>query len=536
MTEKLRISVVEDNANTRTLIKNHLVANKFGTVNCYKNGAPLLKQNEIIDTDVIIIGMELENSYAGSDLIRHLARLKKLHPWTKVIFVTNQSERVRSDLPLLGQKCDVIDKPINFKQLSRVIAASKKICDAGKNTFSKLDESTDQALVSLVKTLPQKVKNEETLDSVRLLQSKLLLKLNRPKLIFTMLDNIKDAPLRHLAQMHYFLYFGQLNELRSVLQSTKELGILETKRNNFFLFQNVIDREYKLALDTISQKKESELLPPEVSLKATLIALVNGVQPAIKYLQKKRNVSLENHYYRSAITINIMFLCCFQLVIKRDPEVSPKEALELIKQNTLERSLNHAGNDFKSFVPFITLACKVVNNEYQRNLPALYVLVDDLVSNTVNMEPTKRILLFIIFSHVEDVDKAFEQLSHIAKLLTDVEVSSELIVNYLTYDLFVNSKFEADMQATMLNKLGKSLFEQRFPAAALRLFYRSFKTAPESVINTLNLLSTLVSTQLSQYMDTNIGMLLQDLEGKSLDDKHTQTFEDLKKRLERHHS
>ena len=531
MTQALRISVVEDNANTRTLIKNYLVARKLGKVSCYKNGTPLLKQNDVLDTDIIIIGMELENSYAGSDLIRHLARLKKLQLWTKVIFVTNQSEKVRSDLPLLGQKCDVIDKPIDFRYLSKIITDSKDICFSGRQVFEQLDQTSDITLVSLVKELRMKAKGKESLDSIKLMQSKLLLKLNRPKLIFSVLESISDTPLQHLSKMHYFFYFGQQQALQEVLASTRNQGILKTKRDNFYLFQNVINRDYQTALRNIEVKREADLHPPEIFVKALLIGLTKGLPAATRYLEKKRNVSLENHYYRSAITIIILFICFLQLVTQYDTKINDTEIRALIEENLSEKSLNHPGNDFKSFVPFISLACRVVNKEFDDNPALLHVKLDELVNNTTNIEPTKRIVLFIIYMYIDEKELAFEQLRRIATLLTDVEISPEIIVNYLAYDLFIEQSFSSDNRALLLNRLGKTLFEQRFPAAALRLFYRSFKTAPDSTSNTLNLLSSLVTCHLDTYLDVNVNMLISNLDRKNLDKKHTRTLDEIKGRF-----
>ena len=531
MIETLRINVVEDNPNTRALIKNHLVAIKAGIVTCYTNGSALLKRNEVVNADIIIIGMELENSYAGSDLIRHLARLKKLHQWVKVIFITNLSDRVRADLPLLGQKCDVIEKPIHLKLLSQSILACQNVCHAGKETFSQLNEVTDQTLISRVKALPNNVRLSESFDSVKLIQSKLLMKLNRPTLIFSMVDKIKDPELRYLAKMHYYFYFGQLNDLDQSIDTCKQLSILQTKRNNFGLLQNVIARDYQSAREKISEKKEPELHPPEVLLKSTLIALTEGLTPALDYLHNKRNVSLENHYYRSAVTISIVYLCFMQLVLRRDKQVNDKEVLALLHENCKERSLKHAGNDFDSFIPFILLAVKVINNEYQENLASAYLQLDELTESTVNIEPTKRILMFIIYVHLKDNNRAFQQLILISQLLADVEVSPEMIVNYLAYDLFIESRLNKEERASMLNKLGKHMFEHRYPAVALRLFYRAFKTSPDSASNMLNLLSALITTKLHHYIDTNVDELFAHLEQKELSKKQHTLVQELKGRI-----
>lgn len=528
MNEITCITVIEDNANTRTLIKNHLVAKRVGQITCYSNGAPLLIQTGIVNADIIIIGMELDNSYAGTDLIRHLARLKKLHPWTKVIFVTNQSRYVRADLPLLGQKCDVIDKPINIKLFDSVISSSIEISKIGKQTFLQLDETEDDALIKLVTELPKKSINPDTIDSIRLMQSKLLLKLRRPILIFKVLSSIQDQALKHLALMHYLFNFGQLKKLEEVLESAMEQGILKNKRNNLMLLQYVLNRDYSSALENLNKLKDAELLPPEIVVKATLLGLVKGLKEALDYLHNKRNVSLENHYYRSAITIGMMFLCFMQLVTKRDNDIDNEATYKLINELSREKSLNHPANDYKSFKPFILLACNVINGEFEGQKDKLYAQIDELIKETTNMEPIKRFILVIIYEYSGNIEAATDELQQIAMLMSDVEISPELILNYIVYDLFVETAFNNKQRAKILNKLGKSLFEKRFPAVALRLFYRSFKTAPEFTNNTLNLLSALTSTQLNNYLDTDITWLIKDLETMSLNNKQQKFLLQLK--------
>jgi len=527
----LRIKVVEDNSNTRALIRNHLVAIKAGAVSCYTNGSALLKRNEMVNADIIIIGMELENSYAGSDLIRHLARLKKLHQWVKVIFVTNATEKVRADLPLLGQKCDVIQKPISLKELSQSILACQQVCHIGKETFLQLNEVTDKKLISLVKKLPSRVKFAETSDSVKLIQCKLLMKLSRPTLIFSIIEKINDPELKHLVQMHYFFYFGQLAHLQQTIESTRKLNILKTKRDNFYLLQSVIERDYPTAKSTICEKKESDLHPPEVLLKSTLISLTEGFNPALDYLLKKRRVTLENHYFRSSVTVSILYLCFMQLLHKRDKHVKDKEVLALLHENCKEKSLKHAGNDFDSFVPFLRLAVDVINDEYRDNLAAAYLQLDELLENTINLEPTKRILMFIICVHLGDEHGAFQQMTAICALLADVEVSPEMIVNYLAYDLFIESRLGNEARASMLNRLGKHMFENRYPAVALRLFYRAYKTSPDSISNVLNLLSALITTKLQHYIDTGTTELFEQLQSKTLSNKQQAVVEELKTRI-----
>ncbi|MFC3093982.1 response regulator [Alteromonas sediminis] len=531
MSEKLKAIVVESNTDTRALVRRLLIDLEVNDITCYANGSALLKRTDVVNADIIIMATELENNYAGIDLIRHLARLKKLHQWAKVIFIAHEPTRIRTDFPLLGQKCDLIDKRFAVEQLTRSIQTCRAVCLVGKRTFSQLNEETDIKLVKLVKNLPTSINIKDTADSVKLLQSKLLMKLRRPTLIFNIVDKIHDPTLRLMAQMHYYFYFGQHLPLQQTIKTAKNQKTLLSQQRYYYLLQCVMEKRYTSAYTNICELDESSLHPPEVLLKSTLIFLTEGFTPAVNYLQKKKIESPENHYYRSLITINILFLCFMQLLHKRDKHIEDNVVLSLFHESCQEKSLYDPGNDFDSFIPYFSLAIDVISNKYQDNLAAAHAQVNDLAEMTINIEPSKRILLFIICVHVGDADAAFSHMAALCAVLADVEISPEMAVNYLAYDLFIESHIGKEARAGMLSRLGKHMLENRYPAMALRLFYRAYRATPHSADNVLNLLSALIVTKLPYYMETSIAELFELLECAPLDNSQKALIEDLKKRL-----
>ena len=150
---RLKVVVIEDHPSTLRLLRNHLLSAHAVAVETHKNGGKLLQSEGMVEVDLLILGMELENSYCGVDLVRQLSRLDKLPAWTKVFFITNQTFEVASNLPLLPLSCELFPKPINLHLLSQRIEALKPLNEYCRGVLGKLNAIVDRIFAGRIESI-----------------------------------------------------------------------------------------------------------------------------------------------------------------------------------------------------------------------------------------------------------------------------------------------------------------------------------------------------------------------------------------------
>lgn len=519
-----RVLVIEDHPSTRRLLRNHLLKIPEIKLEVLNNGGKLLKSSDPINADLVLLGMELENSYWGVDLIRQLVRLKKLPPWTKVFFITNQTFDVATNLPFMPLACEIFPKPINLTILSERIITLKPINQYYRKTLGKFDEMSQDQMLDVLKHTPAELKGTRFTDDIKLIRIHVLLRLKRPGLAMDVADTLESPELRIQRQLHYSLFFGDANRFEQAVSASRHKGLLKKKSTLYTVLHHVIDKQLDKALEQLQRFPEHTLTPPEIALKAQLLLYQNGLWPAIDYLKQKMRVTLENHYVRSALTVYQM--CIYQLAIfsNKTEGTSFSAILQDVEQLQKEYSLYRGSDDYASYLPFLTLSLQASGGNAKRVKEELVSAADDVKLKSASLDFIKLLVLAFVYAEVGEKALFEKVLINIIEVLADTEVSSEFIQNIQLFDEFMQRYFDLRSRCSMLNKWGVALFEKGHTAAALRLFYRAFKLDNSNSVTALNLYSALKNTQLDQYWELHTHALASDIGNMPLNDKQAANF------------
>ena len=510
---KLNILLIESNLSSRSHLKRILKQSGCLNITIINNGAELISKPKLLDFDLLILDFDIDNCFTGTEFIRQLLTLKILQDHTRIIFITDQADKVSADLPFRYVTTDIIEKPVNHAKLTQKLQyfdASSKRLKLLLKQLSKANSIQKQNILQHAQFvgLDNQEKNE-----LNLIKATNLLKCDLPGTALDTLKTISNAAIQASAQIALFNLCGNESKFKLTLLKMQSLNILSRKQILYKIKNAINKKELFQALKIFDSLDEFSFTTEEVELKALLILENHSIEEATDYLKQKLRTTLENQHYRNSLS------------------------LTWIKCLVLDRTLNHKAD--QEFNELFVLRCKKAWSEISQNQSPIdmsgYQNVIKLILN-ICLEPENKdqhlSKLTILIKQPQDCHKQF-LLTCAHALLKQVKVlhnlynkrlsligmmdlsAQEISFNYCMNKVFNDQFRDPKIKAALFNRWGIDKQNQGMSFQALSEFSQAHLLMPLNSVYLLNFLNTMQSLNINKYWQFSQKNLI----------KHAQTLE-----------
>lgn len=518
-----RVLIIEDSKDTRGIIKSQLVPFKFATVDTLENGTPLLLDKQPLDYDIIVLGQELGNCHSGVELLQAFDQYQMLPIWTKIIFITNDMAGVAATHPFRYLHCDLMPKPFKPNQLLHLVNQGILSVKCFRRVLEQLDKGKLSSLEIALEQIPTGQLSSLQQDELVLIKTRVLLKQAQGERAWELSNQISNETSRVLNKIAIADALGDGRKLQLITKMHTKNDAM-AKRCLFSQMQQWLSNsEFAEALKGINQFTTASLSLDEVELKALLLCEVQGYRQAIDFLQRKRNISLENQYFRNRVSLAMVKVYLYQM-LRHKSQPLPRlygELSALISGEPWDKG----EFDFSGLMPFIVAATDTL----MPNVSISQTLISQCLEQLDNQHFLQITLLLLAMGHYEQKEKGeFERLLLLAdKLISDGQVSAAHTVNGMLFDAVIAYLFDQNNKTRYYNKLGMYHRAEDEPYQALRLFYQSHLCQPSHPAVAINLLDTLITLGLTTYWQISAQGLIDRIHNLPLKPKEAEKFASL---------
>lgn len=510
---KLNILLIESNLSSRSHLKRTLKKSGCHNITVIKNGAELISKPKLLDFDLLILDFDIDNCFTGTEFIRQLLTLKILQDHTRIIFITDQVNKVSADLPFRYVTTDIIEKPVNHAKLTQKLqyfdSSSKRL----KLLLKQLSKANSIQKQNILQHAQFVGLNTQEKNEINLIKATNLLKCDLPEAALNTLKNINDASVQASAQIAFFNLCGNESKFKLTLLKMESLNLLSRKQVLYKVNYAINKKESFQTLKALDNLDEFSFTTEEIELKAFLILENHSIEETIDYLQKKLRTTLENQHYRNSLS------------------------LTMIKCLALDRTLNHKAD--QEFNELFALRCKKAWSEISQNQSPIdmsgYLNIIKIILN-ICLDPENKdkhlSQLNILIKQPQDCHKQFLSTCAYALLKQPKEVSSlynkrlsilgmmdlsaqEISFNYSMNKVFNDQFRTPKTKAALFNHWGIEKQNHKMSFQALNLFSQAHLLMPLNSVYLLNFLNTMQSLSINKYWQFSQKELI----------KHAQTLE-----------
>lgn len=510
---QLKVVVVEDEVGSRHILKNLFRHAGVRHVDGLTNGQALLKQYDVIDVDLLILGYDLGDQLRGPDLLRHLIRQQRLTPWTQVLFITNQVQAVEDELPGRLMPTRIMAKPVSLKLLIQQIRETLLLREHVKPLLQALAEEPCLARLRQLLRLQAGHMPKASRDTIRIIQTRILLDWGYAQEAWQLSARVKSELMALELRLELAYLLGKTNTVQQLLQQMQEKQWLPRQLDLYRWRMQADAEQGTVPQQLFFAQKESELTPHEMNLSAILRFQHQGYQAAVDYLQEKMGRAKGDHYQQNALLITWISLTLLQALL---PVSSAAETVSLDRTQlaVIARDLanklawQHGAVDFKRFATLVDLAIVVTAEPTQ---PDWAEDLQQMLLNSEQFDGFQCVWLAYIFLQLRRCKEANQLLWHGDRRLMQMPMAPErLTIGFFHQQLFRFINPTAEQAAAQYLHWG-SLYQQ------LKLWYRALKMAylalqlQPSADAAFMLAELMGKLKLSSYRELDLGQLYQQL-------------------------
>lgn len=503
---------------------------KFGVkrITSLQQGSKLLSSDTLLEHDLLIIGYELGNSHNGVEFMRALDPLLPI--WCKFVFVTNFVSVVSESYPFRFIHTEVMEKPIHPMTLKKLIAQGILSINALKEALLALEKSEFPKVLKLLDGISTERLLPNQKDEITTLKMVTLLRLGRGEECWSLGNDIKEDILRFSNKLNVARTMGDERKL-AITEKFSQTNPILKRRLLFNSIQRAINKDDpESALKLVEQIPEHTLTPSEIDLKVILMVQVKGLDLSIEYLTTKLGTTLENVYFRNAVTFSMvkcyLWVMITDLTFMRDvPEMFEAFSF-LLKNNSWERG----GFDFTQYIPYLELIKDAYTGHNQEVVKAeLHAAIQSL--STLDCF---KVLMLCMAAYLAGRTESTRGLFVMAdRLLVKADVSPEQVSNEMFYKALFKSVFTQSERAREYNRIGIEHAKSALPYRAMRKFYLSHINAQDNAAFAINLLDFMLKQQLKGYWDVAVPDLVASISGMKLRENEEKKMSVLLKRIKK---
>ena len=520
----MKAMIIEDSFESRGLLKSQLMHFGIREIVSLENGSKLLREQQPLDVDVLIIGFGLGYCHSGIELVQTLTSLKMLPVWCKVIFITNSDLLTSNSNPFRYLKCEVLRKPINPRMLKQLIEEGAGSIHYYRDIVEDLTNNQLQGLLIKLEGTPRGKLTETQNDELSAITMHLLLRLGEGNKAWKLVNSITDEVFRSTNRLAIANALGDERKLKMTIGMLQASTAMRKRAMIYQVYLLLREEKYLEAMDLIKGQGTHTFSLAEIELYALLMVESVGLNKAIEFLTFKRGTSLENTFFRNSI--RLIKIKCYVYTLLKDIEAIDEHEAQLAKLNELLFSTDWKKGtvDFSPVIVYarhlIDVICQNNADEHEADFRVLGNKVTD-----VDLLP----LLFMTASahFLGQNEKAKELLLKADEAMQSLEVSPESLVNQLWFSKVFDTLFAESEQAREFNRIGIHHAQHDNPYQALNMFYHSHLCAKENASIAINLLDTLTKLGLDVYWETSQSALTQKITQLKLRENEQRKFNEI---------
>ena len=508
---EFHVVVVEDEIGSRHLLKNLFRHAGIRHVDCYCNGAELLKHHSVVDCALLILGYDLGDKLRGPDLLRHLIRQQRITAWTQVVFITNQVDAVKAELTHRLLPTRVISKPISFKLLQTQIRENLLLQEHAKPLLQELMQSPCMHKLRQLLRLQAGRMPKASRDTIRQVQTHILLDWGYAQEAWQLAGRIKSENIALELKLELSHLLGKTQTVQQLLQLMTEKQILP-RHQGLYRWRMAADAEQiGIAPAAVNfSVKDSDLTPQEMGLTASLLFQHQGYLAALEYLQDKIKRSKNDYYQTNVLLITAIALVFLQTLnisagIKSDEQSIVKGLAEQARQFANLLAWQQGAVDFKRFAHLIDMAIVMLSEPGQDWQQDLLLYID----NSQELDVFQCILVAFVLLKLHRVDEANELLLQADSRLMQLPMAPErLLAGFMHRRLFDVANSDSTKAAACYLIWAQEYQQRKYWYRAIKMAYLSFQRQATAT-SALLLAELMQHLKLSSYRELDLGQLWQ---------------------------
>jgi len=527
---KLNILLIESNLSSRSHLKRILKQSGCINITVAKNGADLISKPQQLDFDLLILDFDIDNCFSGTEFIRQLLILKTLQDHTRIIFITDQANKVSADLPFRYVTTDIIEKPVNHAKLAQKLQyydTSSKRLKLLLKQLSKANNIQKQNILQHAQFIG--LDNQEQ-NEVSLIKATNLLKCDLPDAALNTLKTINNSAIQASAQIAFYNLCGNESKFKLTLLKMKSLNLLSRKQVLYQAHHAISKKDTYQALKVLNDLDEFSLTTQEVELKAVLILENHSIEHCIEYLQQKLRTTLENQHYRNSISLTLIKCLVLERTLNQKADQQYNELFQLrCKKAWSEISQNQNPIDMTGYQNAIKLILSICLEPENKDkwLTQLNTLIKQ------PQDSHRQFLLTCAYALLKQIKVISTLYGNRLSMLGMMDMSAQDIsFNYFMTKVFNDQLREPKIKAALFNRWGIDKQKQEMSFQALNYFSQSHLLMPLNSVYLLNFLNTMQSLNIKKYWQFSQEDLIKHAKTLELNNQQDQRLKQLSVNIE----
>ncbi|SFD02927.1 response regulator [Pseudoalteromonas denitrificans] len=529
---KLNILLIESNLSSRSHIKRILKQSGCSKITVEKNGASLISKPQLLNYDLMILDFDIDSSFTGTEFIRQLIALQILQDHTRIIFITDQVEKVAADLPFRYVTTDIIEKPVNNSKLAQKLQyydnSSKRLKLLLKQ-LTKADKIQKQNILQHAQFIGLDNQQE---NEINLIKSTNFLKCGLTNHALNTLKLINDARVQASAQIALYNLCGNETKFKLTLLKMKSLNLLNRKQVFYQISQAIRQSDSYQALSLINQLDEFSYSHQEVELKAFLILECHSIEHCIEYLNQKLGTTLENQHYRNLVSFSLLKCLILEQTLNHKSNEISDELFEVrCKKAWAEIAKNQSPIDMMQYQTYLKLILNICQkpNHKEKWLVRLNILLK---------QPQDHIKQFILMSasallkQQKPISLLYNQQLPVLGMM-DISAQS-LSFNYSMAKIFNDQFRDPELKSALYNRWGIDRQKKNKSFQALTYFSKAHALMPLNSVYLLNFLNIMQSLDIQKYWQFSQLDLIAHANSIELNSQQNQRLEQLSASIVNH--
>ena len=499
---KINVLLLESNLKVRT----HLVSllRKLGCldVNIAKSTHDLVAQLKQHNFDLLLMDFESSEYSNGNDFIRYLISQSLLADHCKVLFLSDQPERVLTDLAFRYITTEVIDKPIDQIKLKQLLKEHESSAKRLKLMFAQLNNANNEqkeAVLAHAHFIGLTTAQHNELQLIRASQE---LKIGQVNSALKTVKSINLAGQQASAQLAIYNLIGDEKKLKLTLLKMQSLNLLARKQALYKVKIFLQHNDYYQSLVTFNQLPEVSYSAHEAQLKSIFIFETESLPTSIEYLERKLKTTLENHHYLTIILFSMMQVALLDYCLSNHNNALTSQLCSQQVKKIIKQLLSlHNQDHFQAYLPFFKLllecvaldgdALKQDKVQLNRQLQQLLMRIDD------HLKQFFCLVAAVLLRDKETAATVFHQKMRLHGMM-DISAQS-MAFDYFMQKLFEQINQDEEHRASCYNQWAIEKQQQQQSFMALDLFSKAHFLAPTNPVYLLNLLNTMQVLKLTKF-------------------------------------
>lgn len=524
----LKVLIIEDSFDTRGLIKSHLMRFGIKDIISAENGSALLKADQPLDVDIVLTGYGLGNCHSGIELVQALDRARLLPVWCKVVFITNAEVITSTSHPFRYLKCEVLRKPVNPEALGQLLEQGARSIRRFKLVLRKLHTNQLTGLDIMLESVPRGELSPTESDELAAITMHLNLRTGKGNEAWRLASSISDEVFRATNKLSIAYALGDERKLKMTINMMQSNASMQKRCLIHLIEQDVAADRHAEAMQTLVKIPRHTHSLAETELYSLLMCESQGLEAALEMLTFKRGTSLENQFFRNAISM--MMVKCILYVLVADPKLVAEmpELVEKAEQILIQTDWQKGQVDHSPEVPLKSVLLKLLsapdNTEHQ-------TAFRQRATEVSQQDPIGLLLVSVGAGLYEDKEALRLGLQQADEAMLDTEISPETLVNQMWFKNVFNSLFSEPERAREYNRIGIAHARADKPYPALKMFYLSYLCEPNHASIAINLLDTFRKLGMQQYWSIQAQALIKHIGTLTLRENEQRKFVEVQKKL-----